>query len=161
MSGKGTTKMRRPHAVVGAVLAGALLAGCGGGDDTPAAKDGSKGSGAPAGSGSPSPQGPSVLLTTPAAYAPDKGWQQSLAWMPEKYSSKPPVAVGTRTDTVAYVNTTDDGYAVQVRQASTGKVLFTSKPWEPRRSLRPSFPCGKLRGTRLAPLASRPERLTR
>ncbi|MFD4739898.1 hypothetical protein ACFWNQ_21395 [Streptomyces virginiae] len=119
------------RATATAVLCCALLAGCGsGGDGPPPDADGrGKGSGAP--STAPGPTGPTVLLSVPPAYAPDQGWQQPLAWMPTKYSSKPPVAVGARSDVVAYVTVTEDGYTAQVRQASTGQTLFTGKPWQP------------------------------
>jgi hypothetical protein len=50
--------------------------------------------------------------------------------MPENYSAQPLIAVGARSDAVAYV-ATEDGYVVQVRNASTGTVRFTSRPWEP------------------------------
>ncbi|MEU9003481.1 hypothetical protein [Streptomyces sp. NPDC048551] len=119
--------------MAGAVLAGALFAGCGGGDGkapVPAQGD-AKASGKPA----PPAQGVTVQLTTPPAYAADQGWQQSLTWMPQKYSSKPPVAVGTRTDLVAYVTVSEDGYVTQARQASTGRTLFTGKPWQPPTSM--------------------------
>ncbi|MGW3391333.1 hypothetical protein [Streptomyces cinereoruber] len=126
--------MRTRKAVAGAVLAGVVLTGCGGADDpAPAGKGdggGKKTSAAP-----PAPSGPSVLLSVPPAYTADKGWEQSLSWMPAKYSSKPPVAVGPRSDTVAYVNTTEDGYVVQVRDASTGGIRFTGAPWEPPTSM--------------------------
>ncbi|MFJ1567704.1 hypothetical protein [Streptomyces erythrochromogenes] len=116
-----------------AALAGTLLAGCGWGDgESPApAQDDAKASGTPA----PSAQGITVQLTAPPAYAADQGWQQSLNWMPKKYSSKPPVAVGARTDVVAYVTVSEDGYITQARQASTGRILFTGKPWQPPTSM--------------------------
>ncbi|MFE9459205.1 hypothetical protein [Streptomyces californicus] len=123
-----------PKAVAGAALVGVLLTGCGGADDpAPAGKGG--GGGKKTSAASPAPSGPSVLLTVPPAYSADKGWEQSLSWMPAKYSSKPPVAVGARSDTVAYVNTTEDGYVVQVRDASSGRIRFTSEPWEPPTSM--------------------------
>ncbi|WP_411081833.1 hypothetical protein [Streptomyces sp. cmx-18-6] len=126
--------MRTRKAVAGAALAGVLLTGCAGADDpAPAGKggeDGKKTSAAP-----PAPSGPSVLLSVPPAYTADKGWEQSLSWMPAKYSSKPPVAVGARSGTVAYVDTTEDGYVVQVRDASTGRIRFTGAPWEPPTSM--------------------------
>ncbi|MFF4168567.1 hypothetical protein [Streptomyces sp. NPDC001744] len=125
--------MRTRKAVAGTVLAGMLLAGCAGiGEPASPGKkgdDGKKTTAAP--SASPTPAGPSVLLTVPPAYSADRGWEQPLSWMPAKYSSKPPVAVAPRSDTIAYVNTTEGGYVVQVREASTGKVRFTSRPWEP------------------------------
>ncbi|MFJ3855375.1 hypothetical protein ACIPRL_04035 [Streptomyces sp. NPDC090085] len=121
--------MRRNAAA--AVLCCALLAGCSaGGDGPPAgASGGAERSGTP--SAAATPTAPTVLLSVPPAYAADRGWQQALSWMPAKYSSKPPVAVGARSDVVAYVTVTEDGYATQVRQASTGRTLFTGKPWQP------------------------------
>ncbi|UQX02499.1 hypothetical protein [Streptomyces sp. RerS4] len=121
---------RMNKAVVAAALSGALLAGCGDGSPAPAQGDG-KGDGKASSAPSPTPQGPTVLLSVPPAYAADKGWQQQLAWMPAKYSSKPPVAIGAHSDVVAYVTVAEDGYTAQVRQASTGRILFTGKPWQP------------------------------
>ncbi len=126
--------MRMPKVVAGAALAGVLLTGCGGADDPAPTGKGGEG-GKKTSSAPPTPSGPSVLLTVPPAYSADKGWEQSLAWMPAKYSSKPPVAVGARSGTVAYVNTTEDGYVVQVRDASSGRIRFTSEPWEPPTSM--------------------------
>ncbi|MCX5195020.1 hypothetical protein OOK31_14085 [Streptomyces sp. NBC_00249] len=125
--------MRRRNAVAGAALAGTLLAGCGLGEGkapAPARSD-AKASASPA----PSAQGVTVQLAAPPAYAADQGWQQTLNWMPQKYSSKPPVAVGARTDVVAYVTVSEDGYVTQARQASTGRILFTGKPWQPPTSM--------------------------
>ncbi|MGW7277399.1 hypothetical protein ACWGIV_03610 [Streptomyces sp. NPDC054844] len=119
--------MRRTRSVVSVALTALVLAGCGGGGSP----DGSKDSATPSADAAPGPEGPSVLLSVPSAYDPEQGWQQTLDWMPEDYSAQPLVAVGTRTDTVAYVDTTEDGYVVQVRDASTGTVRFTSRPWEP------------------------------
>ncbi|MFI6205537.1 hypothetical protein ACIBAI_03965 [Streptomyces sp. NPDC051041] len=123
--------MRRTRSVVSIALTALVLAGCGGGG-SPDAEDGGKGrSATPSAEASPGPKGPSVLLTVPSAYDPERGWQHTLDWMPENYSAQPLVAVGTRSDTVAYVDTAEDGYVVQVRDASTGTVRFTSRPWEP------------------------------
>jgi hypothetical protein len=115
--------------VVSITLTVLVLAGCGGGGSPH--KNGSKDSATPSAEASPSPAGPSVLLAVPSAYDPKQGWQHTLDWMPEDYAAQPLVAVGARTDTVAYVDTTEDGYVVQVRDASTGTVRFTSRPWEP------------------------------
>ncbi|MFH8237185.1 hypothetical protein [Streptomyces sp. NPDC018321] len=111
-------------------LAALVLAGCGGGG-SPDATDANKGSASPSRGASPDPEGPSELLTVPSAYDAKRGWQHTLDWMPEDYEAQPLTAVGTRTDTVAYVDTTEDGYVVQVRDASTGAVRFTSRPWDP------------------------------
>ncbi|MFJ1863777.1 hypothetical protein ACIOD1_04015 [Streptomyces sp. NPDC088097] len=119
--------------MAGALLAGALLAGCGGGDGK--APDPARNGAAPPGKAAPSAEGVTVLLTVPPAYAADQGWQQSLSWMPKKYSSKPPVAVATRTDAVAYVTASEDGYVTRLRQASTGRILFTGRPWQPPASM--------------------------
>ncbi|MEU7047390.1 hypothetical protein [Streptomyces eurythermus] len=121
--------MRRTRSVVSVALTALMLAGCGGGG-SPDAKEGDKGSATPS-AASPGPKGPSVLLTVPSGYDPKRGWQHTLDWMPEDYSAQPLVAVGTHSDTVAYVDTAEDGYVVQVRDASTGTVRFTSRPWDP------------------------------
>ncbi|MET9440157.1 hypothetical protein [Streptomyces sp. NPDC006610] len=122
--------MPKTKAAASALLAGLLLAGCGDGS-SPDSKNEHTASAGPSAKASPTPEGPSVLLTVPSQYDPGKGWQQTLSWMPKNYSAQPLVAVGTRSDTVAHVNTTEDGYVVQVRDATTGKIRFTGEPWEP------------------------------
>jgi hypothetical protein len=122
--------MRRTKAVVGIALTVLVLAGCGGGG-SPDTEDENKGSAIPSAAASSRLKGPSVLLRVPSRYDAKQGWQHTLDWMPENYSAQPLVAVGARSGVVAYVDTTEDGYVVQVRDASTGTVRFTSRPWEP------------------------------
>ncbi|MFD3936681.1 hypothetical protein ACFWSF_17510 [Streptomyces sp. NPDC058611] len=114
------------------VLAGALLAGCGEGADSPSKEDKPS---APSASAPPPPQGPKVLLTVPSAYAADKGWQEELTWLPREYSSRPPVAVAARTGVVAYLTASEDGFRLKARRAATGEDVFTGTVWEPPKSM--------------------------
>ncbi|GGQ06748.1 hypothetical protein ACFFKE_21240 [Streptomyces mutabilis] len=74
-----------------------------------------------------------MLLPVPSAYDPKPGWQHTLGWMPEDYSAQPLVAVGTRTDTVAYVDTTEDGYVVQAYGPLHEQALGATLPHGSRR----------------------------
>jgi hypothetical protein len=135
--------MPKTKAAASALLAGLLLAGCGEGS-SPDAKNENTASADQSANPSPTREGPSVLLTVPSQYDPNKGWQHTLDWMPEDYSEQSLVAVSPRSDTVAYVDTTEDGYVVQVRDATTGKIRFTGESWEPpaplERSGNPKLP---------------------
>ncbi|WP_371577823.1 hypothetical protein [Streptomyces sp. NBC_01314] len=109
--------MYRTKAAVAVTLAGVLLAGCSadgdGGSDT---GKGDKGSGTTA---------PSLAeLTVPSAYDGAKGWDQEIDWVPENTESQMPVT--TDGETVAYVLRSGDGYTVQARDSTTGKVRWTS-----------------------------------
>ncbi|MET9321062.1 hypothetical protein ABZX75_12890 [Streptomyces sp. NPDC003038] len=133
--------MRNSHAVAGLVLAGALLSGCGPGADGPGKggppKDGppSAAGSAPSSPGAPeTPAAPKVLLTVPSAYEPAAGWQEELGWVPEKVAGASPdaaVTVVPATGTVAYLVGSEEGFAVQAREAATGKVLWGSALWDP------------------------------
>ncbi|MGW1671891.1 hypothetical protein [Streptomyces sp. NPDC002324] len=113
--------MHRTKAAVAVTLAGVLLAGCSadgdGGSDT---GKGDKGSGTTA---------PSLAeLTVPSAYDGAKGWDQEIDWVPENTESQMPVT--TDGATVAYILRSGDGYTVQARDSATGKVRWTSSPYQ-------------------------------
>ncbi|WP_346098641.1 hypothetical protein [Streptomyces olivaceiscleroticus] len=119
--------MRSAKALLSVVLAGAVLAGCGSGSSTPAketGKDGKKGQGGATAE-------PITEITSPSGYKSREGWQQKLTWLPESAKAVP-VAVAPQSDRVAYLTVIDEtGYAVQVRNAATGTVEWTGKPWSP------------------------------
>ncbi|ULR52752.1 hypothetical protein [Streptomyces deccanensis] len=113
--------MYRTKAAVAVTLAGVLLAGCSsdgdGGSDT--GRDG-KGSGTKA---------PTLAdVTVPSGYDGAKGWDQEVDWVPESTESQMPVA--TDGETVTYILRSDEGYTVQARDAATGKVRWTSAPYQ-------------------------------
>ncbi|WP_236241966.1 hypothetical protein [Streptomyces sp. CC228A] len=109
-----------------ALLAGALLgalSGCssdGGttGDDRPH-KGGAKGG-----------DGASLQsrISAPDAFDSTKGWEVKADWLPP--GQPLPYAVSGKTGAVAYLDKTEQGFVLNVRDASTGKVLSTSAPWK-------------------------------
>ncbi|ELP67002.1 hypothetical protein ACKI1I_35480 [Streptomyces turgidiscabies] len=105
------------------VVAGLVLAGCGGSapeksaDARDSHEDGQV-------------VRPLAELTVPAAYDGARGWDQELAWVP-KGAETVPVAVAPGSGTVAYVVADQAETYVQTRKATTGKVLWTSAPWAP------------------------------
>lgn len=115
--------------VVGLVLAG--CAGCGGSAE-PGKATRSADARDPEGDGQP--VGSLTELAVPAAYAADRGWDQELPWVREGAETAP-VAVAPDSGTVAYVVADQAEMYVQVRRATTGKVLWTSAPWTPPGSL--------------------------
>ncbi|MDX3454275.1 hypothetical protein PV396_20395 [Streptomyces sp. ME02-8801-2C] len=115
-----------------AVVAGLVLAGCGGGGAQPEKAERAADAGDPKADGQPG--GSLAELTVPAAYAADRGWDQELPWV-RKGAETAPVAVAPGSGTVAYVVADQAEMYVQVRKATTGKVLWTSAPWTPPGSL--------------------------
>lgn len=110
--------MRRTKAAV-AATAGLLLTGCGsdGGNGPEAGKEDKK-------------SGESVSLAelaVPSAYDSTKGWDHEIDWVTEDTNADP---VTTDGKTVAYIIQSGDGYAVQARDAATGKVRWTGKPYQ-------------------------------
>ncbi|MDW4908326.1 hypothetical protein RB628_24040 [Streptomyces sp. ADMS] len=114
--------------VMVAVVAGLVLAGCGGS----AQPEKTAGTGDPKGNGQPG--GTLAELAVPAAYDAGRGWDQELGWVEEGAESAP-VAVAPGSGTVAYVIADQAEMYVQVRRATTGKVLWTSAAWTPPGSL--------------------------
>lgn len=117
--------------VMVAVVAGLVLAGCGG-SGQPEKAAGASDAGDPKGDGQP--VGALAELTVPAAYDADRGWDQELGWVQEGAETAP-VAVAPGSGTVAYVIADQAEMYVQVRKAVTGKVLWTSAAWTPPGSL--------------------------
>jgi hypothetical protein len=114
--------MRRAKAAVAAtILAGLLLTGCGSGSDDHSGSKSSQGDKGSVGSAS------LTKLAVPSAYASDQGWDQDLSWVPQGAAADP---VATDGEAVVYVVQSGDGYAVQVRDAATGKMRWTSAPYQ-------------------------------
>lgn len=113
--------MRGARSLVGVVLAGAVLAGCGGG--TPDVDPTTHG---------PEPRPTAVLdqVAVPPAYDAARGWQQVLGWVPDDAATVP-VTVAPLGGTVALMTrAASGGYTVQARDAGTGAVDWTSRPWK-------------------------------
>ncbi|MDX3641731.1 hypothetical protein [Streptomyces sp. MB09-02B] len=111
--------MRRTKAAVAATaLAGLLLAGCG--------SDGNGGSQAGKEDKSSGESTSLAKLAVPSAYDSAKGWDEEIDWVTEDTNADP---VTTDGETVAYIIQSGDGYAVQARDAATGKVRWTGEPY--------------------------------
>ncbi|MEU6116074.1 hypothetical protein ABZ840_16290 [Streptomyces sp. NPDC047117] len=120
--------MRNAKALWCLVLAGAFITGC---TDTGSVAGKAAGKKKPS---SPS-AAPMVEISAPSGYRSTEGWQQKLTWLPEN-SHNVPVAASAETGKVAYLTAVDEaGYAVQVRDATTGAIEWTGKPWAPPISL--------------------------
>lgn len=115
-------------AAAAAMLVAALVAGCSGGGD-------GKGDG-PQGGDKPGEMfggKPPAKLSVPPAYQGDKGWDENLDWVPGNVYTVPVSAV-PKAGAVALLELSDsgsvNGFEVTVRSADTGKVRWTSKPWQ-------------------------------
>ncbi|MFI1656985.1 hypothetical protein ACH4ZU_19070 [Streptomyces sp. NPDC020472] len=106
-------------------LIGALSACSSGGDRA----DGTPGGGAAHG-GTDSTAGVALTskITAPAAFDSGKGWEIKADWLPEGQPF--PFAVSPKSGTVAYLDKTEQGYVLSVREAASGKLLSTGKPWQ-------------------------------
>ncbi|MEW2118527.1 hypothetical protein AB0945_25725 [Streptomyces sp. NPDC005474] len=123
--------MRRANTrVMAAVVAGLVLAGCAGcgGSAEPEKATRSAAAGDP--KADSQPVGKLAGLTVPAAYDAGRGWDQELPWV-QKGADTAPVAVAPVSGTVAYLVADQAEMYMQVRRATTGKVLWTSAPWTP------------------------------
>lgn len=128
------TRVSTGTRVVAAVLAGLVLAGCGGSGQPEKAAGASDAGDAGDPKGDGQSGGPLVELAVPAGYDPGRGWDQELTWVQEGAETAP-VAVAPDSGTVAYVVADQAETYVQVRKATTGKVLWTSAAWTPPSSL--------------------------
>ena len=117
--------------VPAAMVAGLVLAGCAGCGGS-ARPEKAAGASEPAGGGRSG--GSLAGLTVPAGYDAGRGWDQELGWV-EEGAETAPVAVAPGSGTVAYVVADQAETYVQVRRATTGKVLWTSAAWTPPGSL--------------------------
>ncbi|MEU7036473.1 hypothetical protein ABZ958_22695 [Streptomyces sp. NPDC046237] len=118
--GKTATAMLLTGALIGA------LSACASGGD---GADGAPGGGA-AGEGSDSTAGVALTskITAPDAFDSGKGWEVKADWLPEGQPF--PFAVSAKSGTVAYLDKTKQGYVLNVREAASGKLLSTGKPWQ-------------------------------
>lgn len=106
----------RAGAVVGTVLLMAVsLTGCSSEDTPPDSSRQAK---------------PLIELALPAAYDANKGWDETLSWVPQSAATLP-VAVAPRAGAVVLLHSASDGYTLKVRAADTGRVRWTSAPWNP------------------------------
>ncbi|MFI2641695.1 hypothetical protein [Streptomyces sp. NPDC018610] len=118
--------MRIGKTAVSVLLAGALvgiLSGC-------ESDSGATGGGGAHGGGTGGTSGVPLKskITAPAAFDGAKGWEVEAGWLPQ--GQPLPYAVSGKGDSVAYLDKTAQGYVLTVREASSGKVLSTSKPWK-------------------------------
>ncbi|MFJ8650289.1 hypothetical protein ACIRNI_29810 [Streptomyces sp. NPDC093546] len=67
-------------------------------------------------------------IAAPAAFDSAKGWEVQAAWLPPGQPF--PYAVAPKAGKVAFLDKTEQGYVLNVRDAVSGKVLSTSKPWQ-------------------------------
>ncbi|MEU7387388.1 hypothetical protein [Streptomyces tanashiensis] len=70
----------------------------------------------------------SSTIAAPAAFDTAKGWEVEAEWLPQ--GQPLPYAVSQKAGTVATLDKTGPGYVLTVREAVSGKVLSTSKPWQ-------------------------------
>ncbi|MER6613867.1 hypothetical protein [Streptomyces xantholiticus] len=115
--------MRIGKNVMAALLAGALIgtvSGCSSGgseDDAP-------------GTATEKPTDVTLKskITPPPAFASEKGWEVRADWMPEGQPF--PYALSAKGDIIAHLDKTTQGYVLKVREAVSGRLLSTSKPWK-------------------------------
>ncbi|MFF8600225.1 hypothetical protein ACF06M_30560 [Streptomyces sp. NPDC015238] len=116
------------------LLAGALLgalSGCTSGEGATgggAAGGASGGSSAGGGAGEAAGPPPSVKLAAPAAFDAARGWEVKAGWLPQ--GQPLPFAVSPRAGAVAYLDKGPKGYVLTVREAASGRVLATGRPWQ-------------------------------
>ncbi|WNF28702.1 hypothetical protein RI138_18735 [Streptomyces sp. C11-1] len=116
----GKTAMLVTGALIGA------LSACSSGSD---GADAARGGGA-AGGGTDSTAGVALTskITAPDAFDSGKGWEVKADWLPQGQPF--PFAVSAKSGTVAYLDKTKQGYVLSVREAASGKLLSTGKPWQ-------------------------------
>ncbi|MET9543569.1 hypothetical protein ABZY16_39815 [Streptomyces sp. NPDC006553] len=91
---------------------------------------GASGGGAASGRGAGGADGAplSSRIAAPSAFDTTKGWEVEAEWLPQ--GQPLPYAVSQKAGTVAHLDKTAQGYVLHVREAASGKVLSTSKPWQ-------------------------------
>ncbi|MFK4107228.1 hypothetical protein [Streptomyces sp. NPDC002176] len=109
----------RVRTVAGAlVLAAVGLTGCGG-----------QGDGADKGDGG-SPSAKSLArLSLPAAYDAGAGWDTTISGVPKRVTGMPLVAVPGAGE-IASIHGAPNGWTTLVRAADTGRITWTSAPWQ-------------------------------
>ncbi|MGW0817339.1 hypothetical protein ACWD00_29620 [Streptomyces viridiviolaceus] len=118
--------MRIGKTAASALLAGALVAtlsGCGSDGGT------TDGDNAHGGGNAGKDSAPlESKITAPAAFDSAKGWEVKATWLPQ--GQPMPYAVSQKAGAIAYLDKTEQGYVLHIREASSGKLLSTSKPWK-------------------------------
>ena len=66
-------------------------------------------------------------ITVPEAFDAGKGWEVRADWLPEGQPF--PYAASPKSGRIAYLDKTGQGYVLNVREAASGRLLATSKPW--------------------------------
>ncbi|MFF0449617.1 hypothetical protein ACFYT4_24925 [Streptomyces sp. NPDC004609] len=111
--------MRPVRKGVVTVVAAGMLAACGGGG-------GSTGSGAtPSAEKSPNPS-----VKAPKQFTTSRGWQQTVRW-PDDAATDVPVGAAPEAGIVAFLQEKGEDYVVEAREAGTGALRWSSRPWQP------------------------------
>lgn len=129
--------MGRAKLAAAAALAAMALTACSGGDG---GGGGKPTSGHPAQPQGGKPSAPLTKLAVPNGFDVSKGWEQTLAWMPEDARTTP-VADAPRSEAVAYLDASEDGYVPTLRDVRTGAVRWRGAPWQPPEAI--EDPAGK------------------
>ncbi|MFI2415896.1 hypothetical protein [Streptomyces sp. NPDC018947] len=108
-------------AVVTVVTAG-MLAACGGA--------GERDSPAKSGSLPTAEKSPPLSVKAPKGFDTSKGWQQTVRW-PDDGDTKPPVGTAPEAGIVAFLQKKGEHYVVEAREADTGALRWSSRPWQP------------------------------
>ncbi|MFE9563113.1 hypothetical protein ACFYM0_18630 [Streptomyces sp. NPDC006487] len=113
--------------MAGAVLSVTLVAGCSSTDSTNGT--GGDGKGASGVFGQQDAAKAPAKLSVPPQYDGAKGWDETLGWVPDSVGSLPFTDV-PRSDMVAMLYGSSDGYTVQAKAGAGGKVGWSSVPWK-------------------------------
>ncbi|MGV9318735.1 hypothetical protein [Streptomyces sp. NPDC003660] len=111
----------RVRTVAGALALAAVLTGCGGQGDGDH-KDGG-------GSRPSAPAKSLARLSLPAAYDARAGWDTTISGVPQRVTGMPLVAVPGAGE-VASIHGASNGWTTIVRAADTGRIAWTSAPWQ-------------------------------
>lgn len=112
--------MRTAQALTAAALLALLATSCSSGTDTAENKAGDWLGGAAAAA-------PPTKLSVPPAFDAAKGWDEVLSWVPQSVRTLP-VSVVPRSQPVAFMQASPDGYTISTRSAD-GKLAWRSAPW--------------------------------